>query len=476
MSADAPYHGRAHVEITDFNDIAMTVVDSTLAHPDGIRLIVDEEVGPLLTAESAAELAGVLDRFLGTGSVAPEKPDGRRALVAGLVRLHDTVTGDGAEDAAIRYAIGCALDVAAGLKGGSEPLDDPGLATFGEPARRHTVWILRYLDADIGDMHWDAQVHGEIGAETMARAAYAGAIGNWNCTLFRTAPLIPEGLQRARMRELLGEAMAKASMESRYGVSPVAVRILKAMGGDDRGMGPVVAACRASIDRTLREERLKLSQAEDMVQLHQRCVARSTDEDRITSEERLNDLAHEVPAIRRRISEVEEAKSTMERDPESQFLPIGTVVSTSTIRETSISPLPVAGSHGVVVGYNTQSDRSILVAMAHGTRTVDGGTYEMYDPDDAEDDREYRPAKFNFRRAELTVVSPGRMVGRGENDLVGFRPTHVDREDDDEPNMLVEAFDFVWRIMMINDVPECTQIARSTSYFEEWLTRIPAAC
>lgn len=472
MSTEAPYHGRAHVEIADFNNIPMTIVDSTLAHPDGIRIIVDEEVGPLLTAESATKLAGVLDRFLGTGSVAPEKPGGRRALVAGLVRLHDTVTGDSAEDAAIRYAIGCALDVAAGLKGGSEPLDDPGLATFGEPARRHTVWILRYLDAEVGDMHWDAQTHGEIGAETMARAAYAAAIGNWNCTLYRTATLVPEGLQRTRMRELLGEAVAKASEISRYGVSPVAAKILKAMGGDDRGMGPVVAACRASIDRTLREQQRKLSEAEDMVQLHQRCAARSTGDDRLSSEERLNDLAHEVPAIRSRISRVEEAKRGMKKDPESQFLPIGTVVSTSTIQESSISPLPVAGSKGVVVGYNTQSDRCILVAMEHGTRTVDGGTYEMYDPDAAEEDCEYRPAKFNFRRDELTVVSPGRLVGRDENDLVGFRPTHVDHEDDDEPNMLVEAHGFVWRIMLINDVPECTQIARSTAYFEEWLTRI----
>lgn len=468
--------GRASVEIETHDGTRMIVVNSSLAHPAAVRITHGGDGTSLLDAESASALAGTLDRFVGTGSVAEEAKGGRRELIAGLIRLHDMVEGSSAEDTAIRYAIGQALDVASGMKRGIEPMDPSELATYGEPGKRGTTWILRYLDTDVEDMNWDSRIHGEEQAEAMARAAFHSASVHWNCTLLHTASLVPEGLRRQRMRETLGEAVRKASEAHPYGVSPIATRILKSVGEDDHGMGAVFAACRSSISRRAREEEQKLRSNENTLSFLRRHSDLIEDDEETDVEGRIEEVSAETESIRRRLLQIEESKASFEDEPGMNFLPIGSIVSTRRIDARSIEALPVAGSKGVVVGYSTRGDRCNVVAMLHGTKDEDGGTYLMYDPDDGDSEsRDLRPAKFLYRRDELVVVANGNLVGSGENRTIGFHPTHVDTDDDDEPNMLVEAADFTWRIMMINDVPECTQIHDRTSYFEEWLTRKPQA-
>lgn len=53
------------------------------------------------------------------------------------------------------------------------------VCTFGIPAERKRHWILKFEDADVGDMHFDD--------EEMAHDQFKQCSVNWNCTLFVTA-------------------------------------------------------------------------------------------------------------------------------------------------------------------------------------------------------------------------------------------------------------------------------------------------
>lgn len=52
------------------------------------------------------------------------------------------------------------------------------LCTFGPPLKRKRRWILKFEDADAGDMHFDNQEEAE--------GAFDKYSGNYTCTLFST--------------------------------------------------------------------------------------------------------------------------------------------------------------------------------------------------------------------------------------------------------------------------------------------------
>lgn len=56
------------------------------------------------------------------------------------------------------------------------------LCTFGPPAERERRWILKFEDADVGDMHF--------AAEPDAMRAFERYSGAFTCTLFVTATFI----------------------------------------------------------------------------------------------------------------------------------------------------------------------------------------------------------------------------------------------------------------------------------------------
>ena len=57
------------------------------------------------------------------------------------------------------------------------------LCTYGPEAERKRRWILRFDDADKGDMHFDD--------EAEAMKMFAVCTLNWTCTLFVTAEFVP---------------------------------------------------------------------------------------------------------------------------------------------------------------------------------------------------------------------------------------------------------------------------------------------
>ena len=56
------------------------------------------------------------------------------------------------------------------------------LCTFGPPSERKRRWILKFEDADVGDMHFNN--------ETEAMMKWYQAKDNWTCTLFVTAEFV----------------------------------------------------------------------------------------------------------------------------------------------------------------------------------------------------------------------------------------------------------------------------------------------
>lgn len=467
--------GLMRIAFADSNEQPCRAQDSSTAFPASMWLGRETEAMHL-DAESAKPIATILDRFVGTGSIAKEPYLGRRTVLAGLLRLHDLIDGDGPKESALRYAMRCAMDTAAGLR--REP---PDLATYGEPGRRRTVWILRFEDAEVGEMTFDSSIYGELDAELLAREAFEKHIQNWNCTLFHTAPGTSKAESDARMQELLRAAAEKASERHKYGVSPIFRTLLEAAGDakDDKARtGPMLMAWRSSLRRRVRELRSDVESKRDTVALYERLLSKAKDEEersitQIDLEERRSSLA----AILIDLEKAEAALAQCDVDPLSNFLPIGTEVSVRKVEAESINAIPVAGSRAVVVGYNIGSDRCNVLAFLQDTKDERGGVYSMFDEDDDPEEREYRPAKFNYRRDEMDVVRYGVFVGGGENLVPGYHATHRHGDPDkpsilDGHNMLIESCGFTWRTQMINDVPENTQIHPDASYFLEWMRPI----
>lgn len=62
------------------------------------------------------------------------------------------------------------------------------LCTFGPPAERERRWILKFEDADVGDMHF--------AAEPDAMRAFERYSGAYTCTLFVTAMFVDPDQRR----------------------------------------------------------------------------------------------------------------------------------------------------------------------------------------------------------------------------------------------------------------------------------------
>lgn len=58
------------------------------------------------------------------------------------------------------------------------------LCTYGPPAERKRTWVIKFEDADMGDMFFTDE---KEALETFDRASL-----NWNCTLFETVLRLPE--------------------------------------------------------------------------------------------------------------------------------------------------------------------------------------------------------------------------------------------------------------------------------------------
>jgi hypothetical protein len=463
-------NGLMRIAFADTEEAPCFAQDSSMASPASMWLGREGE-GMHLDADAAKDVATILDRFVGTGSVADEPRRGRRTILAGLLRLHDLVQDEGPQASSIRYALRCAMNSSAGLR-----REAPGLATWGEPSKRRTVWMLRFEDTEVGDMIFDSAVFGELDAEQLAREAYEKHIQNWNCTLFQTAPATSRAETEARTADLLRGTAERMSELHQYGVAPRVGTLLEAAGdvvdGDGR-TAPMIMAWRASLRRSVRQLEADLESKRDTVSLYERLLTREqNDEERLDTKRNLEERRSDEAAIRADLDKARSALAGSDVDPLSHFLPIGTEVSVHAVDVRSINPIPVAGSRGVVVGYSVRGDRCNVIAFPQETNDVLGGVYSFVDEDDDPEDREYRPVKFLYRRDELDVVRHGVLVGGGENLRPGYHPTHRHDDDPDDDDMLVESCGFTWRTQMINEVPENTQIHPQSSYFLDWMRPI----
>lgn len=379
-----------------------------------------------------------------------------------LQQAYDAVSDDAARSdprlAAIRHACLMGLEAAAGdTASGTAPL-----ATFGEPGDRRQRWIIRFEDADVPDAVYDSRIHGEAGAELLARAAYREAEGTWNCHLMRIASsdAADEERQRARADRLEKEI---AELRTRHaGIMEVAAVGREAVEATTKGTVPFLAArIVKSHEKHLGELRSDLKRHERSLETERRYHESNPEDRSALSAQELEDIAtyetHQVrksAMLARDLALAERVHETWRTDPSSLLLPIGTVVRTRAVEMLDDDwPIPVPGTVGVVVGYSDMRSRPNMVRFM--------GRVEMtaYEPWYGDVDR---TVQYNYLPEELDILGKGTIVDTDETvDGPGWRPTHGHGRKDAilyTESMVVRSGGFLWRVQPCPDLPECTQV------------------
>lgn len=138
---------------------------------------------------------------------------------------------------------------------------------------------------------------------------------------------------------------------------------------------------------------------------------------------------------------------TLETEPESHFLPIGTVVKFTGVPEYEDSlalsderkSYPVPGSVGVVTGLRCQGEQALWVSMR---RPFKDGWKSSCTP------TEDRMATYRVDREMLEVVSFGKLPDGTDHKGYGWIPTHfggLGDDSEDELEMILEADGYYWR-------------------------------
>lgn len=381
-----------------------------------------------------------------------------------LMQAHDAIPEEAARRdprlAAIRHA--CIMGLDASRENGAPEM---ALATFGAPEDRRQRWIVRFEDSEIADVVYDARMHGEAGAELLARAAFREAEGMWNCHLMRIASLDPADEERQRARaDLLEREMAALSERTDPDAGDVkageeAVALLTV------GTVPFIAdRIGKSHERHLAELRSGLRRHERSQEIERRYLQSNPEDHSGLSEQDLEDIAtsrryssQKSATFARDIALAERVDEAWRNDPASLLLPLGTMVRARPIEMLPDDwPLPIPGTIGVVVGYSDMRSRPNVVAFMG---RVEMTAYEAWHGD------EDRAVHFNYLPDELEILGAGSIMDTDEPiDAPGWRPTHGHGRKGDvlyTESMVVRSNGFLWRIQPCPELPECTQITAS---------------
>jgi hypothetical protein len=224
----------------------------------------------------------------------------------------------------------------------------------------------------------------------------------------------------------------------------------------------IVGALGDGLSRRTREIDQKIRTTTRSLELHERLktdLAAEDDADADGDAEYVANLTADREACTRDLATITRMRGTLETDPLSLLLPIGTVVETIKQDVGPYESVPVAGCVGVVVGYSPAREHVNLVSFPSRIRDNYGHTYGFY----ADEDSPERPPTFGYAAEALKVVGEARFRDGSVNDAPGYRPTHTHGEPGcilSGHDMVVEALGWLWRVQEINGIPERTQMTK----------------
>lgn len=390
-----------------------------------------------------------------------------------LKAAHDCIPQDAADGdprlAAILHACRMGLDAAV-----TDPLPRPELASYGVPGQRSQKWILRFEDTEVGDMVFDAAVHGEAQAELLARDAYRRSETNWNCFLFRIAALDPADEERQRVRadrleSALRDVRARLARSSPEDKDCVAALIGAdiALGELDPAEAPLLAVAlplKAEHARHLQEitherDRHERSLAQDRA--YREKYPRDDETPLSRKDQQLFAQVRDAEGrksieLARDVALAERVAAAWADEPASLLLPIGSIVKVKPTEQLPDDwPIPKADSIGVVTGYSRLRSRPNVVSFM--------GRVSMSAYEDRRGDED-RAVHYNYLPEELEIIGHGSIV---DTDVpvrhAGWWPTHGHGTKGTvlySESMVVRSNGFLWRVQPCSGPPECTQIAR----------------
>lgn len=192
-------------------------------------------------------------------------------------------------------------------------------------------------------------------------------------------------------------------------------------------------------------ERLR-AEADKSIDLHRRIIAANQDDDGY-SKKHIEDKAHDIIRYNAHLDVLNRKMERLFSDPESMFLPLGTVVrftgegqyELSTSYTDNRKSYPVAGTIGVITGLKREGEFSLGVSVRDEFR--DGWGNTMYP------DYESIPT-YRVDPDMLEVLSYGTFPDGSECHSYGWTPTHEtdDRRDDERREMIIEANGYFWRL------------------------------
>lgn len=221
------------------------------------------------------------------------------------------------------------------------------------------------------------------------------------------------------------------------------------------------------IERKIKTERSHLEPMRRILEQSER-AGRSdiADETRRYLEESTPETEAKVAAFEAHAAVLRAKVERLETDPQSMFLPLGTVVRFTDVPtyENSLSygdtnkSYPLAGAVGVVTRLNGRGEYPIAVSLR---RPFKDGWDQEWDPDYD------RFPTFLVDPDKVKVVGPGMLPGGRPCDGFGYVPTHhrlgtkITGDRDDE--MIVEADGFFWRFCEVASSGASARSARGRS-------------